>query len=338
MSQFDYLNLDGVHYTTPMLEDTYTSAGDYFKYMNLPKYSDDTDLLDINQYRSPHLFQPRDQEEETTQQFQLPEIKSSQSEESSSSSSKPSTPLSTDRKSFITTMREAYQRGLQRAGLDPKYADDLVAQDALETGWGARLSGKNNFGGIKGQGTTARTKEYINGKMVSTTASFRDFDSIDDYVDAKINLLRSNRYQAFNGQSFIDRVVQGGYATDPQYKTKFNSVKARVRSAKLGMVLDKLPKENLAYHPNPDFVKPLNKDTFEALASKIPNWEKLPFNKRDVALNLMQQFGDGVFLKNPRLLSGLQNDKGVFIYELMKDPTPEKFRLAKYFMYNEIND
>jgi flagellum-specific peptidoglycan hydrolase FlgJ len=56
-------------------------------------------------------------------------------------------------------MTNAYVTELQRRGYDPAFAEYLVAQDALESGWGKHQSGKNNFGGIKGKGSTRQTKE-----------------------------------------------------------------------------------------------------------------------------------------------------------------------------------
>ena len=66
--------------------------------------------------------------------------------------------------------------------------------------------------------------------------SFRDFDSLEDYVNYKINLLNSNRYRAFSGglNEFANRVHRGGYATDPNYSRILNDI---ITSAKHGGVL-----------------------------------------------------------------------------------------------------
>lgn len=135
----------------------------------------------------------------------------------------------TTRKEFVSTMRDAFRRKLEEKGLSTDYVDALVAQAALESAWGKSTSGKNNYSGIKGKGTTRRTREVINGKSIYINDSFRDFDSLDEYANHQINLLNSPRYKAFSGD-FISRVVKGGYATDPNYKNIFNSVLKRVKN------------------------------------------------------------------------------------------------------------
>ena len=54
--------------------------------------------------------------------------------------------------------------------------------------------------------------------------SFRDFKDINDYANYHVSLLNNKRYQAFSGGDFIDRVVKGGYATDPNYKRALSNV------------------------------------------------------------------------------------------------------------------
>ena len=135
----------------------------------------------------------------------------------------------TTNKEFVSTMRDTFKKKLEEKGLSTDYVDSLVAQAALESAWGKSTSGKNNYGGIKGKGTTKRTREVINGKSTYINDSFKDFNSLDEYANYQVNLLNGPRYKAFNGD-FISRVVKGGYATDPNYKNIFNSVLKRVRS------------------------------------------------------------------------------------------------------------
>lgn len=129
-----------------------------------------------------------------------------------------------DAKDFVSKMRPVYQEVLKEKGLDPNYADYLVAQSALESGWGKSQSGKNNFGGIKGKsGTVRTTQEFVNGKYVTIKDTFRDFKDLKDYANYHVNLLNSSRYKAFSGD-FISSVVRGGYATDPNYSAKLRSM------------------------------------------------------------------------------------------------------------------
>lgn len=140
---------------------------------------------------------------------------------------------------FIKTMTPAFENALKARGLDTKYAKYLVAQSALESNWGKSQSGKFNFGGIKGKGTTRRTREVVNGKSIYINDSFRDFKDIDDYANYHVSLLNNKRYNAFTGD-FIDRVVKGGYATDPNYKRALSNVYNQIAKAQEGMKIPKL--------------------------------------------------------------------------------------------------
>jgi flagellum-specific peptidoglycan hydrolase FlgJ len=140
---------------------------------------------------------------------------------------------------FIKTMTPAFENALKARGLDTKYAKYLVAQSALESNWGKSQSGKFNFGGIKGKGTIRKTREVINGKSIHVNDSFRDFKDIDDYANYHVSLLNNKRYNAFTGD-FIDRVVKGGYATDPNYKRALSNVYNQIAKAQVGMKIPKL--------------------------------------------------------------------------------------------------
>lgn len=155
--------------------------------------------------------------------------------------SKESTPINIKSKDeFIKTMTPAFENALKAKGLDTKYAKYLVAQSALESNWGKSQSGKFNFGGIKGKGTIRKTREVINGKSIHINDSFRDFKDINDYANYHVSLLNNKRYQAFSGGDFIDRVVKGGYATDPNYKKALSNVYNQIAKAQEGMKIPKL--------------------------------------------------------------------------------------------------
>lgn len=137
------------------------------------------------------------------------------------SSATPTTSFS-DKSEFVENMTDVYSKALQERGLDPSFAQYLVAQDALESGWGQHQSGKNNFGGIKGEGTSRKSSEWDGSKMVTVTSSFRDFDNLEDYVNYKIDLVGNSRYNvfAYSPEEYFSRVKAGGYATDPNYVDK----------------------------------------------------------------------------------------------------------------------
>ena len=149
----------------------------------------------------------------------------------------------TNKQDFVRDMTTAYTKALAAKGISTDYAKMLVAQDALESNWGkSSLSKDFNFGGVKAiKGTPfieKETKEYDSKKGMHTTKSkFRKFDSLDDYVNYKINLLDGKRYQAFTGDpsQFYHRIKAGGYATDPNYVAKLtNMYNNPIFSAKQG--------------------------------------------------------------------------------------------------------
>jgi peptidoglycan hydrolase FlgJ len=102
----------------------------------------------------------------------------------------------------------------------------LLAQAALETGWGSAVPGNNLFG-IKaqsGEDSTLRpTHEMSNGALVPETAAFRDYTSPLACVADYVRLIQSN-FQSVIGQesveSFADALQAGGFATDGNYASK----------------------------------------------------------------------------------------------------------------------
>lgn len=149
----------------------------------------------------------------------------------------------TNQRDFVEDMTAAYTKALAARGISTDYAKMLVAQDALESNWGKSPLVKDfNFGGIKAVNGTPfvekETKEYSAGKgMHKTKSKFRKFNSLDEYVNYKINLLSGKRYQAFTGDptQFYHRIKAGGYATDPNYVAKLtNMYNNPIFSAKQG--------------------------------------------------------------------------------------------------------
>ena len=149
----------------------------------------------------------------------------------------------TNQRDFVEDMTAAYTKALAARGISTDYAKMLVAQDALESNWGKSSLVKDfNFGGIKAANGTPfvekETKEYSAGKgMRKTKSKFRKFNSLNDYVNYKIDLLSGKRYQAFTGDptQFYHRIKAGGYATDPNYVAKLTNIyNNSILSAKQG--------------------------------------------------------------------------------------------------------
>jgi flagellar protein FlgJ len=146
---------------------------------------------------------------------------------------------------FIATMLPMAEEAAARIGVDPKV---LVAQAALETGWGKSVlrqgdgSSTHNLFNIKAgsswAGDTARavTAEYEDGKVVKESAQFRAYDSFADSFHDLVNLLQNNdRYQdvvkaADNPEQFVKELQKAGYATDPRYASKIASIAKQLES------------------------------------------------------------------------------------------------------------
>jgi hypothetical protein len=123
-----------------------------------------------------------------------------------------------------------------------KYPELVAAQWALESGWGAKVTGKNNFWGIKGKGTKTETTEYINGKQIVITDEFMDFNTPEDGVKYLVDRWYKdfNNYKGVNNASTREEaarmLVTEKYATDPKYAEKLidimdkNSVLKTIKS------------------------------------------------------------------------------------------------------------
>jgi len=122
-------------------------------------------------------------------------------------------------------------------------ASFVVAEAALESGWGAHAPGFNLYG-IKadpswhGPVTTQRTREYLNGVWTFVDAKFRAYpDWLGSIIDHAQFLLTNPRYKPCfahaDGEGFATAVAAAGYATDPQYAAKIISI---IRAHKLALL------------------------------------------------------------------------------------------------------
>jgi flagellar protein FlgJ len=146
---------------------------------------------------------------------------------------------------FVNTMLPMAKEAADRIGVDPRY---LVAQAALETGWGKSVmraqdgSSSHNLFGIKassnwkGDSARAITSEFRNGAMVKETAEFRSYASYKDSFHDLVTLLQTNnRYQdvvksADNPEQFVRELQKAGYATDPNYASKISQIAKQMNS------------------------------------------------------------------------------------------------------------
>jgi flagellar protein FlgJ len=146
---------------------------------------------------------------------------------------------------FVATMLPLAKDAAARIGVDPSV---LVAQAALETGWGKSImrqqdgSSSHNLFGIKatsswgGGQARAITSEFRDGKMVKETADFRSYDSYADSFHDLVSLLQNNnRYKevvnsADNPEQFVKELQKAGYATDPDYASKISQIAKQMKS------------------------------------------------------------------------------------------------------------
>ncbi len=155
---------------------------------------------------------------------------------------------------FVTDIWPHAQRAAQNLNVNPHL---IVAQAALETGWGQHVpmtDGKSsfNFFGIKadqrwpGHYVERETMEYESNQFSRQQARFRAYDSMAEGVNDFVDFLKSQpRYRnalqnAHDDRNFLQALQHAGYATDPNYADKIMRI---ARSETLQNSLTKL-KEN----------------------------------------------------------------------------------------------
>ncbi len=127
----------------------------------------------------------------------------------------------------------------KEAGLDP---DVLMAQAALETGWGKRLvpgrhgGSSNNLFNIKadtrwdGDKSHVSTLEFDGEVARKERAAFRSYANVEQSLQDYVDFMKEHpRYQqalkvADDPEQYTQALQDAGYATDPQYARKIQSV------------------------------------------------------------------------------------------------------------------
>ena len=140
---------------------------------------------------------------------------------------------------FVDRLMPPIRRAASALGVNSM---GLLAQAALETGWGQRMprnangsSSFNMFGikagdGWSGARAIADSMEVSNGVAKLTRTAFRAYGSIEESVNDFASLLKNSpRYRdvvAAGGdlQAYIDGIGKSGYATDPEYANKLNQI------------------------------------------------------------------------------------------------------------------
>ncbi|MGJ4731067.1 flagellar assembly peptidoglycan hydrolase FlgJ, partial [Luteimonas sp. SDU101] len=152
---------------------------------------------------------------------------------------------------FVQSIWPQAQQAAAELGVPAKA---LVAQAALETGWGRRLAGRKDAsslnlfgikatGGWKGERMSARTHEFVGGKRVDERAEFRAYGSVSESFADYTRLIGKDRYAAARGTGndvhrFASALQKAGYATDPSYAAKITAI---ANGATLNRALAALP-------------------------------------------------------------------------------------------------
>ncbi|KOO12928.1 flagellar biosynthesis protein FlgJ [Vibrio xuii] len=144
--------------------------------------------------------------------------------------------------SFVSSMKPYAEKAARALGVDSSL---LLAQAALETGWGQKVinnsrGSSNNLFNIKadrswsGDKVATQTLEYHQGVPVKEQAAFRSYQNYEDSFNDYVRFLNENpRYTTAlrhggNNEEFIRGIHQAGYATDPSYADKVLRVKAKI--------------------------------------------------------------------------------------------------------------
>ena len=139
---------------------------------------------------------------------------------------------------FVRHLWPHAQQAADELGVEPGI---LIAQAALETGWGKAVNrdvagnSSHNLFNIKadsrwdGPSVAVNTLEFEDGVAQREIARFRVYESYEDSFNDYVSFLKSNsRYQdalkASDANEFVKELHAAGYATDPRYADKILNI------------------------------------------------------------------------------------------------------------------
>lgn len=142
---------------------------------------------------------------------------------------------------FVAAVRPHAERAARKLGIAP---DVLIAQAALESGWGrgqiAHADGRPSFNlfgikataGWRGDRVTVSTLEFVNGVPERRREQFRAYADLEaaftDYVKVVGGQSRyAGALEAGTGEGYLRGLQSGGYATDPRYADKILAILRR---------------------------------------------------------------------------------------------------------------
>jgi flagellar protein FlgJ len=139
---------------------------------------------------------------------------------------------------FVAQVMPAIRAAATALGVSPL---GVLAQAALETGWGRRMprtangASSLNLFGIKAGGewdgarASATTVEFSDGVASAKRTAFRAYDSVEQSVGDFTTLMSSPRYRAAisagkTALGYVQGIASSGYATDPAYAAKLTAM------------------------------------------------------------------------------------------------------------------
>jgi flagellar protein FlgJ len=152
-----------------------------------------------------------------------------------------------DQQAFLDSIAPWAREAAGKLGVAPEL---VSAHAALESGWGQHplktpdgASSHNLFGMKAGAGwdgavSASATTEFVGGTPLKTNERFRAYpDQASAFRDYAQMLLDNPRFRGALGagkdaRAFAEGLARGGYATDPNYASKLESVAARLQGVK----------------------------------------------------------------------------------------------------------
>ncbi len=147
--------------------------------------------------------------------------------------------ISESQENFVMMIKPHAEKAAAELQINP---DVLIAQVALETGWGKHVihdqKGNNSFNlfnikaspGWEGGKVNIATLEYRDGIAASEKADFRKYNDYSESFSDYVKLMKNNpRYQDVleagnNSSAYAEALQSAGYATDPLYAKKIKSL------------------------------------------------------------------------------------------------------------------
>ncbi|EIK45007.1 flagellar rod assembly protein/muramidase FlgJ [Cellvibrio sp. BR] len=147
--------------------------------------------------------------------------------------------ISATQENFVLMLKPHAEKAAAELQINP---DVLIAQVALETGWGKHVihdrAGENSFNlfnikaGSQWQGdkVNVNTLEYRNGIAAQEKSDFRKYNDYAESFSDYVRLMKNNpRYEKVlatgtNSSAYAEALQSAGYATDPYYAKKIKSL------------------------------------------------------------------------------------------------------------------